>query len=94
MADADPVKVRRKVLDEMYHIQVGCFYSLPAGEKDKPSYIVAIDRGYNVSVHRLHPNTINSGWEEVQHRIDRLNYCIFANEWHKSYDFWTHINDL
>lgn len=87
--DASPRRARWTIENSRYHWQVGNFYGLPDRcGGDRESYIICIDRGFHVSVHKIRKSVIHNNWNEIRYRLTALKRCIFLNEWRKSYDFW------
>lgn len=87
VADATPRKVERDIKQKRYHYQAA-HYTRGAGFKDHEYYIIAVDKGCNVSVFHLHENMLNATWEEMDYRMNMFKRCLGLNEWEKSYDFW------
>lgn len=93
--DALPRKARQRIEQERYHWQVGNFYGLPAGcGGDREAYIIAIDRDYHISVHRIRKAVIEQQWEDINYRMRAFKRCIFMDEWGKSFDFWQDIYEI
>lgn len=85
MASAEPKKAQRKIYDMKYHWQ-GASYQLAESPKDD-YFIVAIDRNFGMSVHKINHTAIQSAYEEMESYMTRFKRCIFEGAWHESYNY-------
>lgn len=83
MADSSYQAVRRTVRKMWYDGQAAIY----SHRDPMPYYVVAYDMQGNVSVTELKQATIDMAWEEVVKTVDKLDECIWHNQWHRSYDF-------
>ena len=88
MPDADPKKVQREILNRGLWMQGGMY--LEALEKDKPYYIIAVDRKGNVSVHLLMESLLEYGKSEFKRLCGDFEDCLSTNSWLKSYEYRSH----
>lgn len=92
VADASPDKISREVRygkmgRQSAHYCIG-------GRCPKPYYILAIERNGHLSVTQVTDSTMQSAWQEIEHRIKRFRACMFRDAWGESYSFWSGINEV
>lgn len=85
--DATPRMIERAILYDGYNRQAA-HYTKGGGYPDHQYYVVAVDRGCNVTTVQIKDTTTNAAWEQIDYLCGMFRKCLALNEWDKSYDFW------
>ena len=85
VADASYKKVKWTIRDMMYDMQ-GAIYS--AAAKKKKYYLVFIDKGINVTVVKISPDTLQTGFVAFEAALSEFQRCIEEDAFNSSYEFF------
>lgn len=83
--DADPKKFQREIINNGYWFQTGVY--MVAKEEQVPYFIIAVDRGCNVSVHEIDENFVEYAMQEFDRLVDDFKDCLEKNRFHQSYEY-------
>lgn len=84
--DASPYKVGYQIRDRKFTWQIAS-YNYATGMKKK-CFAIVVDPQYNISVTEIEIQTQVKALEEMERKMANFKYCIAADLWHQSYDFW------
>lgn len=87
MKTANARKAQRTIVDNWYYGQIA-MYLIGWLQKRVPSFIIAVDRKGEVSVHELHPKLIDQGIADYDTLIEGFNKALLKDLFDHSYDFW------
>jgi len=85
VADAQFKRVKWDIRDMNYDMQ-GSIYSAATGIKRH--VLIYIDKGCNITVVNLMPETLDSGFAKFEAALDAFQDCAERDMWNCSYDFW------
>ena len=85
VADASYKKIRWNIQDMNYDLQAGL--SSKACNIDN-YFLIFIDKSCNITVVKIIPETLESGFVKLENCISEFTRCAEENAWFDSYDFF------
>lgn len=89
IADADPVKVERSIVNDKYYMQGGIYDDADTAEENFCRYfLIACDQKKNYSIIEIDRSFLEYGKREYKFAIAKLNQCIENGQFEESYNFF------
>ena len=86
MADANPDKVEREIIQRKIYLQMGMYAESFEGIPEV--YLIVFDATGNFSVIKIDYSLISYGKREYQYLVTKFDQCVKQNRWSESYNFF------
>jgi hypothetical protein len=86
MADANPDKVEREIIQRKIYLQMGMYSESFEGIPEV--YLIIFDATGNFSVIKIDYSLISYGKREYQYLVTKFDQCVKQNRWSESYNFF------
>jgi len=86
MADANPDKVEREIIQRKIYLQMGMYAESFEGIPE--CYLIVFDATGNFSVIKIDYSLISYGKREYQYLVTKFDQCVKQNRWSESYNFF------
>lgn len=86
MADANPDKVEREIIQRKIYLQMGMYAESFEGIPE--CYLIVFDATGNFSVIKIDYSLISYGKREYQYLVTKFEQCSKQNRWAESYNFF------
>jgi hypothetical protein len=86
MADANPDKVEREIIQRKIYLQMGMYAESFEGIPEV--YLIVFDATGNFSVIKIDYSLISYGKREYQYLVTKFDQCTKQNRWSESYNFF------
>ena len=99
VVSAQPRKVERVIIDDMYYMQLAMYRIALKQTFDfdvelSKCYIIAVDENCHVSVNKIHADLLKYGEQRLEYYIKKFNECTFKDKWHEDYEFYSEYGGI